>query len=98
MGCSASAWEKKSPPQKKSFIFLQHVMADLKIAVIFESEFKKRKFLCKPTSSDSLLTSSVMGVIYFPEHRFKLVNRLKSRQGAFKICRDKRDDVKVALV
>lgn len=72
--------------------------ADLKITVIFESECKKRKFLCKPTSSDSLLTSSVMGVIYFPEHRFKLVNRLKSRQGAFKICRDKRDDVKVALV
>lgn len=38
------------------------------------------------TNSDSLLTSSVMGVINFPEHRFKLVNRLKSRQGAFKIC------------
>lgn len=49
------------------------------------------------TSSDSLLTSSVMGVIYFPEHRFKLVNRLKSKQGAFKICRDRREDVKVAL-
>lgn len=63
--------------------------------VACECDLSERKFL---TSSDSLLTSSVMGVIYFPEHRFKLVNRLKSRQGAFKICGGTREDVKVALV
>lgn len=61
-------------------------MVDRKMTVAFQSEFSERKFLGELTSSDSLLTSSVMGVIYFPEHRFKLVNRLKSKQGAFKIC------------
>lgn len=67
------------------------------MTVPFQREFSERKFLGKLTSSDNLLTSSVMGVIYFPQHRFKLVNRLKSRQGAFKICWNRREDVKVAL-
>lgn len=39
------------------------------------------------TNNDSLLTSSVIAVPKFPEQRFKLVNRLKRRQGAFEICR-----------
>ncbi len=37
------------------------------------------------TNNDSLLTSSVIGVPNFPEQRLRFVNRLKRRQGAFKI-------------
>lgn len=50
------------------------------------------------TKNDSLLTSSVIGVINLPKQRFKLVNRLKRRQGAFKICRTERVDKATACI
>lgn len=58
--------------------------------VIYECDVYRTCSLSNLTNIDSLLTSSVIGVPNFPEQRFKLVNRLKRRQGAFKIWRAKR--------